>query len=178
LDSPSQHVWISRPWGGGPHPSHVVAGSLERANSRAREVLIGQKSQGQAALGNTRFRAQNVTRIGQAGADVFAREARIVRQDIGLAPTVGHKADDEFDGKARSANNGLSGQDLRVKCYARGLVLRILDHARDHGRVTIGEMAKLSGGSRNTLKDDFRMLVEKRHLVRRGVGRATWYSQP
>lgn len=56
--------------------------------------------------------------------------------------------------------------------------MRILDHARDHGRVTIGEMAKLSGGSRNTLKDDFRMLVEKRHLVRRGVGRATWYSQP
>ncbi len=31
--------------------------------------------------------------------------------------------------------------------------VRILDHAREHGRVSIGEIAKLTGVSRNTLKE-------------------------
>jgi len=53
--------------------------------------------------------------------------------------------------------------------------LRILDHARDHGRVSIGEIAKLTGISRNTLKDHFRQLVEKGYLAKQGGGRSTWY---
>jgi Fic family protein len=55
------------------------------------------------------------------------------------------------------------------------LSVRILDHARQHGRVTIGEMAKATGVSRNTLKQHFRTLVEKRHLVLQGGGRGAWY---
>ena len=53
--------------------------------------------------------------------------------------------------------------------------LRILDHARDHGRVSIGEIAKLTGVSRNTLKDHFRQLVDKGYLSKQGGGRSTWY---
>ncbi len=53
--------------------------------------------------------------------------------------------------------------------------VRILDHARDHGRVSIGEMAKLTGVSRNTLKAHFRHLVEKGYLAKQGGGRSTWY---
>ena len=58
------------------------------------------------------------------------------------------------------------------------LSLRIVDHAREHGRVSIGEMVTMTGASRNTLKVHFRQLVGKGHLVQRGGGRSTWYSLP
>ena len=56
------------------------------------------------------------------------------------------------------------------------LSLRILDHARDHGRVSMGEMVRLTGASRNTLKQQFRRLVERGHLTKHGGGRSTWYT--
>lgn len=56
------------------------------------------------------------------------------------------------------------------------LSVRILDHAREHGRVSAGDMVKLTGASRNTLKEHFRQLVERGHLTRHGGGRSTWYS--
>jgi Fic family protein len=58
------------------------------------------------------------------------------------------------------------------------LSLRILDHAREHGRVSMGEIVKLTGASRNTLKQQLRQLVAKGHLTRHGGGRSTWYSLP
>lgn len=58
------------------------------------------------------------------------------------------------------------------------LALRILDHARDHGRVSIGEFIQLTGASRNTLKQQFRQLVDKGHLAKHGGGRTTWYTLP
>ena len=56
------------------------------------------------------------------------------------------------------------------------LSVQILDQAREHGRVSIGEIIKLTGASRNTLKEHFRQLVEKGHLTRHGGGRSTWYT--
>jgi Fic family protein len=56
------------------------------------------------------------------------------------------------------------------------LSLRILDYARDHGRVSIGDIVRLTGASRNTLKQQFRVLVEKRHMVMHGGGRGSWYG--
>jgi Fic family protein len=58
------------------------------------------------------------------------------------------------------------------------LSVRILEHAREHGRVTIGEMVALTGTSRNTLKEHFRQLHEKGHLALHGSGRGAWYSLP
>jgi len=55
---------------------------------------------------------------------------------------------------------------------------RILDQARNHGRVTIGEMAVLTGANRNTLKLHFRSLVRDGQLVRHGTGRGSWYALP
>lgn len=55
------------------------------------------------------------------------------------------------------------------------LSLRILDFAREHGRVTIGEMVKLTGANRNTLKQHFRNLVEKKYLSLKGGSRRSWY---
>ncbi|PZQ45010.1 MAG: Fic family protein [Micavibrio aeruginosavorus] len=56
------------------------------------------------------------------------------------------------------------------------LSVQILEYAREHGRVTIGDMAKLTGVSRNTLKEHFRQLVEKGHIILHGSGRGAWYS--
>ena len=66
------------------------------------------------------------------------------------------------------------GADLGVM----GFLFGILDFVRDHGRVSIGDMVKLTGASRNTLKQQFRVLVEKQHLVMHGGGRTTWYALP
>jgi predicted HTH transcriptional regulator len=55
------------------------------------------------------------------------------------------------------------------------LSLRILEHAREHGRVTVKDMVILTGASRNTLKDHFRKLVENRQLTLHGKGRGVWY---
>ena len=56
------------------------------------------------------------------------------------------------------------------------LSLQIVEFTREHGRVTIGEAIKLTGASRNTLKQHFRALVERGHLNRQGNGRGVWYE--
>ena len=57
-----------------------------------------------------------------------------------------------------------------------GLSLQIVEFAREHGRVTIGEVIKLTGASRNTLKQHFRALVERGTLNQHGSGRGVWYD--
>ncbi len=56
------------------------------------------------------------------------------------------------------------------------LSLQIVEFAREHGRVTIGDAIKLTGVSRNTLKQHFRNLVERGHLNQQGRGRGVWYE--
>jgi Fic family protein len=56
------------------------------------------------------------------------------------------------------------------------LSLQIVEFAREHGRVTIGEATKLTGASRNTLKQHFRSLIELGHLNQHGSGRGVWYD--
>ena len=56
------------------------------------------------------------------------------------------------------------------------LSVQILEYARNHGRVTIGDMVKITKVSRNTLKEHFRHLVAKRHLILHGKGRGSWYT--
>ena len=54
------------------------------------------------------------------------------------------------------------------------LSLRIVEFAREHGRVTMAEAIKLTGASRNTLKQHFRNLSERNHLEQHGSGRGVW----
>jgi Fic family protein len=56
------------------------------------------------------------------------------------------------------------------------LSLQIVEFAREHGRVTMGDLIRLSGASRNTLKQHFRALVEQGHLNQHGSGRGVWYE--
>jgi hypothetical protein len=56
--------------------------------------------------------------------------------------------------------------------------VQIIDQARQHGRVIIGGMIRVTGTSRNTLKEHLASLVEKRHLVRLSTGQGSWYPLP
>ena len=58
------------------------------------------------------------------------------------------------------------------------LAVQIVDHARQHGRVTIGDMIRVTGASRNTLKEHFRRLVALGHLTQHGARKGTWYGLP
>ncbi|MDP3517883.1 MAG: DUF977 family protein [Pseudohongiella sp.] len=56
------------------------------------------------------------------------------------------------------------------------LQLQVVEFVREHGRITIGDAIKLTGASRNTLKQHFRSLVERGTLNQRGSGRGVWYD--
>ncbi len=56
------------------------------------------------------------------------------------------------------------------------LSLAVVEFAREHGRVTIGEAIRLTQASRNTLKIHFRALVKRGTLNKRGNGRGVWYE--
>ena len=45
-----------------------------------------------------------------------------------------------------------------------------------HGCAIVSDMVTLTGASRNTLKQHFKILVEKRDLALNGKGRGAWYS--
>jgi Fic family protein len=57
------------------------------------------------------------------------------------------------------------------------LSLQILDTVKERGRVTISEIVTLTGANRNTVKKHLASLVDARHIVQRGTGKATWYEK-
>lgn len=56
------------------------------------------------------------------------------------------------------------------------LSLQIVEFAREHGRVTMGDAIRLTRGNRNTMKQHFRALVDQSRLARHGGGRGVWYE--
>jgi len=52
----------------------------------------------------------------------------------------------------------------------------IVELAREHGRVTMGDAIRLTGSNRNTLKQHFRKLVFQGQLARHGMGAGVWYQ--
>ena len=51
----------------------------------------------------------------------------------------------------------------------------ILAAARQHGRMTVRDICKLTGANRNTVKVHLKGLVQKRLLVLEGTGKGSWY---
>ena len=58
------------------------------------------------------------------------------------------------------------------------LSVEIVEYVQQHGRATMGEIIRLTGASRNTLKEHLAQLVDKRHLARHGTGKGSWYALP
>jgi Fic family protein len=56
--------------------------------------------------------------------------------------------------------------------------VKILEYAREHGRVTVAEMVAVTGISRNTVKKHIAQLHDKGQLAQHGQSRGTWYSLP
>jgi len=56
------------------------------------------------------------------------------------------------------------------------LSVTLLELAREHGRITVAETARITDASRHTIKDHLKALVDQRHLVLHGAGRGAWYS--
>lgn len=57
------------------------------------------------------------------------------------------------------------------------LSAQIVELAKEHGRLTMAQIVKLTGANRNTIKTHLKSLVESRHLAQHGVGRGTWYGR-
>lgn len=86
---------------------------------------------------------------------------------------------DYFLGALRTEKRVLEEKIRREKILLDSLPplsVQILDIARTQGRVTVAGAAKITGTSRNTVKDHIKALAEAGQLVRRGAGRGTWYS--
>lgn len=56
------------------------------------------------------------------------------------------------------------------------LSLKIIEIAKEQGRVTVSEAVKLTARSRNTIKEHMRALTRQGFLRRHGAGRGSWYS--
>jgi predicted HTH transcriptional regulator len=56
------------------------------------------------------------------------------------------------------------------------LSLQIVEFTYEHGRMTMGDILRLTGASRNTLKQHFRSLVKQNHLKQQGSGLGAWYE--
>ncbi len=57
------------------------------------------------------------------------------------------------------------------------LSLQILELAKEHGRVTTGQITSMTGANRNTIKKHLQALVSANHLASHGQGKGTWYSR-
>ena len=57
------------------------------------------------------------------------------------------------------------------------LSLKIMELAREHGRLTISDVVSLTGANRNTAKKHLASLVDANHLEQHGTGKGTWYKR-
>jgi len=56
------------------------------------------------------------------------------------------------------------------------LSLTILQLAKEHGRLTVADVVKLTGANRNTIKKHLAALVTQNRLEQHGKGKGTWYG--
>jgi Fic family protein len=56
------------------------------------------------------------------------------------------------------------------------LSVQILELCREHGRVTVAEVVKVTGANRNTIKDHLKALTKAGHIEPHGAGRGSWYG--
>ncbi|MEE9342734.1 MAG: Fic family protein [Gammaproteobacteria bacterium] len=57
------------------------------------------------------------------------------------------------------------------------LSIAILELAKDHGQITIGQIVQMTGANRNTVKKHLQLLVSAKHLSQHGTGKGTWYGR-
>ena len=63
-----------------------------------------------------------------------------------------------------------------MQSYLPELSVQILELAKEHGRITTGDIIRYTQASRSTIKARVNELIEMKKLIRHGKGRSTWYS--
>lgn len=56
------------------------------------------------------------------------------------------------------------------------LSVQLLELARERGRITVAQAARITGANRNTIKDHLSALTQAGHLTLHGKGRGSWYG--
>jgi predicted ArsR family transcriptional regulator len=57
------------------------------------------------------------------------------------------------------------------------LSVQILELAKEHGQLRIGQIVELTGANRNTVKKHLKSLVTDQRLAQHGKGKGTWYGR-
>ena len=57
------------------------------------------------------------------------------------------------------------------------LSVQILELAKEHGKITIGQVVTITSANRNTVKKHLQSLVSANHLAQHGTGKGTWYGR-
>lgn len=92
--------------------------TAQQGHTVSRHVFVSAQTHRDFSLvtgGKDLFLTQQVSRVSQAGAQVFLSEAGIVPQNFLLAPSFGKQIQYEFNRQTRSSNDGLAGQNGRVR---------------------------------------------------------------
>ncbi len=63
-----------------------------------------------------------------------------------------------------------------MQSYLPELSVQILELAKEHGRISTGDIIRYTQASRSTIKARVNELIEMKKLIRHGKGRSTWYS--
>ncbi len=57
------------------------------------------------------------------------------------------------------------------------LSIQILELTKEQGQISIGQIVKITGANRNTVKKHLQALVAASHLTQHGTGKNTWYTR-
>lgn len=99
------------------NPQHIVPSTPQQGDAVSRHVFVSAQTHRVFSLargGKDPFLTQQVSRVSQAGAHVFLREAGIIPQNFFLAPSFGEQIQYELNRQTGSSNDGLAGQNRRV----------------------------------------------------------------
>jgi len=88
----------------------------------------------------------------------------------------------DFAGTVEAIGEGVSDFSVGDEVYgcAGGLAelsVKILELAKEHGRLTVSQIVNLTNANRNTVKKHLQSLVAANHLSQHGAGKGTWYGR-
>ena len=70
------------------------------------------------------------------------------------------------------------GEKERLITQLPPLSQDIIQFAREHGRVTVRSVQRITGANRNTIKAHIKKLLRSGKIKKIGAGKGTWYRLP
>jgi len=95
-------------------PYYFMPMIAECHNDNPGDILISAIASSLTRKGTDFFSVEARAGIGQAGADVFHSDARVILDNLGKSPSTGQQVNDVLYCNAGAFNNGLAREDLMV----------------------------------------------------------------